>query len=92
MLTGALNFDLFQCGMTAETTGLFLDNNHCHLSMQYLIPFCGYRLVGCRSHKDTVLKSVCYGYRTFSDGLSNCFISTAMAKDTDGFWQLRYRA
>lgn len=77
--------------MTVETKGWCLDNKNCSLSMQYLILFRGYKLVGCGSHKNTLLKSVCYAYRKFSDGLSNCCIST-VAKDTDGFWQLRCRA
>lgn len=76
--------------MTVETKGWCLDNRNCSLSVQYLIPFCGYKLAGSGCHKNTLLKSVCYAYRKFSDGFSNCFIS--VAKDTDGFWQLRCRA
>lgn len=53
--------------MTVETKGWCLDNRNCSLSVQYLIPFCGYKLVGCGCHKNTLLKSVRYAYRKFSD-------------------------
>lgn len=79
----------FQCGMTVEMKGWGLDNKNCSLSMWYLIPFCD-KSVGCGSHKTTRLLWIEeFG---LSDGLSNCFISTAVAKDTEGIWQLRCRA
>lgn len=89
-------FDIFPTwyDMTVEMKGWGLDNKNCSLSMWCLIPFCNYKSVGCGSHKNTFLKELLLWIEEvgLSDGLSDSFISTAVAKDTEGFWQLRCRA
>lgn len=40
-----------QCDVTLETEGWCRNSRNCPLSMQYTVPFCGYKLVGYGTHR-----------------------------------------